>query len=413
MNKLGILSTAGILALSLTLCSCDELNIIQKSNSTESSGYNNQNATSSTTSSSGSTNSDLNDEEDAVYSDPSYTITSSSNASPSTDITTTVEEVYDSVVAITATSTSSVGAGSGVLFASDPSLNLSYIVTCFHVIDDASIFSVTLSDNTSYTAQLVGGYEDLDIAVLSIEKTGLTYAAFYDDSDNLKLGSGVVCIGNPLGTLPGSVSSGIISYVKRTVQTDTYTKRELIQTDVAINSGNSGGGLFNTKGVLIGIVNAKYSSSGIEGLGFAIPINQVKDSIEHLMSTAKYNETTKTWSQGYYEGDYEFGFTISDGYYNYGYRYQSVSYISEVSSNTTGTGYNLLNAQDIISSIKIVYKDESKSSTEITTFSSSSDLNKFLYGANLSIGDTIIFTVTRKNSTITVEVPVVQYVYSI
>ena len=91
----------------------------------------------------------------------------------------------------------------------------------------------------------------------------------------MRLGASVICIGNPLGTLPGSVSTGVISYPNREVQVDDYHTMELIQTDVAINSGNSGGGLFNAAGALIGIVNAKYSSSGIEGLGFAIPANQV------------------------------------------------------------------------------------------------------------------------------------------
>ncbi|MBO5541931.1 MAG: trypsin-like peptidase domain-containing protein, partial [Acholeplasmatales bacterium] len=127
-----------------------------------------------------------------------------------------------------------------------------------------------------------------------------------------------MCIGNPLGTLPGSVSRGVVSYNNRVVKVDSYKSQTLIQTDVAINSGNSGGGLFNTAGALIGIVSAKYSSTGIEGLGFAIPSNTVKDVVTKLMSTAKYDTANKVWKTGYYEGNYEFGFTISLGTYSTG-----------------------------------------------------------------------------------------------
>lgn len=406
MNKM--IMPLGLLLSSLALVSCnnDSLDIIEKSSSLA--NLANQ------TSVSGNNSSSNPSESVGSQTSPNYTISDNLEASPETDITETVDKVYDSVVAITATSTSQVSAGSGVLFASDPSLGLSYIVTCFHVIDDASLFSVTLSDGSNYDAKLVGGYEDLDIAVMSIEETnGLTYAPFFDDSDKLKLGSGVVCIGNPLGTLPGSVSTGIISYVNREVKIDNYNSRTLIQTDVAINSGNSGGALFNTKGALIGIVNAKYSSSGIEGLGFAIPINQVKYSIDNLLSTAKYDVDNKEWQTGYVIGDISFGFEISDGYYHSGFQAKRVSYISGVSNNTTGTGSSELQYQDIITSISINYKDTNKTNITITTFSLSSDLLSFLYEANLEIGDKIIFNLIRNNSEIQVEVPVIQYIYSI
>ncbi len=406
MNKM--ILPVGLLATTLALVSCnnDNLDIIEKSSSLA-------NLSNQTTTSNPNGGTNLNTPIGSQTS-PNYTISDNKEPSPETDITETVDKVYDSVVAITATSTSQVSSGSGVLFASDSSLGLSYIVTCFHVIDDASLFSITLSNGSIYDAKLVGGYEDLDIAVMSIEKNdGLTYAPFYDDSDNLKLGSGVVCIGNPLGTLPGSVSTGIISYVNREIKTDNYNKRTLIQTDVAINSGNSGGALFNTKGALIGIVNAKYSSSGIEGLGFAIPINQVKYSIDNLLSTAKYDETNKTWTTGYVEGDFSFGFDILDGYYHSGFQSKRVCYISEISTNTTGTGSSELKYQDIITSIAINYKDTLKTSIDITTFSSSSDLLSFLYEANLEVGDTIVFNLIRNNSEIKVEVPVIQYIYSI
>lgn len=348
------------------------------------------------------------------YKEPSFSIDETESCSPETAVTETVDAIYDSVVAITATSASSIGAGSGVLFASDSSLGLSYIVTCFHVIDNASVFSVTLSDGSIYDAKLVGGYEDYDIAVMSIEETdGLTYAPFFNDSDKLRLGSEVVCIGNPLGTLPGSVSTGIVSYVNREINVDNYTKRTLIQTDVAINSGNSGGGLFNTKGALIGIVNAKYSSTGIEGLGFAIPINQVKEAVFALLDTAKYDINNKDWETGYVLNDYEFGFTISEGYYHSGFQSKKVCYISSVSNNETATGSNELQYQDIISSITIDFKDDNKTDINITTFSSSSDLYSFLYAYPLSLGDMLEFEIIRNNTTMTVSVPVIQFRYYI
>lgn len=404
-----IIGLLGVMASGLALVGCGN-NLDSIDNTSSNSGLINQGSSIEGDNQipTGTTN------ENAEYMVPSYEIDETNETSPETDVTNTVDAIYDSVVAITATSASAIGAGSGVLFSSDSSLGLSYIVTCFHVIDNASVFSVTLSDGSIYDAKLVGGYEDYDIAVMSIEETNnLTYAPFFDDSDKLKLGSEVVCIGNPLGTLPGSVSTGIVSYVNREINVDNYTKRTLIQTDVAINSGNSGGGLFNTKGALIGIVNAKYSSTGIEGLGFAIPINQVKDAVFSLLDTAKYDINNKKWETGYVLNDYEFGFTISEGYYHSGFQSKKVCYISSLSNNETATGANELQYQDIISSITIDFKDKNKTDINITTFSSSSDLYSFLYAYPLSLGDVVEFEIIRNNNSMTVAVPVIQYRYYI
>ncbi|MCR5231270.1 MAG: trypsin-like peptidase domain-containing protein [Acholeplasmatales bacterium] len=360
---------------------------------------------------------DTNTKDKTLLYDPLYKATTASlsisdTGSVKTSVEETVEIVYDSVVSISATSTSSQSAGSGVLVAEDSELGLSYLVTCFHVIEDSSIFEVTLSDGTSYEASLVGGYSDLDLAVLSIEKTDLCYASLYANSDELKLGSSVVCIGNPLGTLPGSVSSGVVSYVNRVVQVDTYSYRTLIQTDVAINSGNSGGGLFNTSGALIGIVNAKYSQTGIEGLGFAIPSNDVVKTIEELLKNAKYDVNNKVWQEGYIEGDYEFGFTISLGYYSSGFgRRTAVYYVSSVNSLDLYTG-NELQAEDIIESIKVDYADSSKTD-ETYIIDVNEDPNLWLYSLDLSLEDTLVFTVIRGNSQIDVSVSVDQFIYSI
>ena len=352
---------------------------------------------------------------DPVYETTTASVSLVSDVSSTTSVEETVEKVYDSVVSITASSVSQASAGSGVLFAEDLDLGLSYLVTCFHVIEDASQFEITMSDGTVYSAELVGGYEDMDLAILSIEKTDLCYASLFSDSDTLKLGSSVVAIGNPLGTLPGSVSAGVISYVNRKVQTDTYSYRTLLQTDVAINSGNSGGGLFNTSGALIGIVNAKYAQTGVEGLGFAIPSNDVIDTINSILATAKYDTMNKVWCEGYVEGDYEYGFTITLGYYSSGMGWNQsrtyVYYVSSVLSGNTYTGSELKES-DILKEIKVDYSDSSKE--DITyTVSTSEDVNEWLYSLDLSLDDTLYFTVTRSNQTKTIEVDVVQFIYSI
>ena len=349
------------------------------------------------------------------------------NETKTNSIEDTVAEIYESVVSITAKSVSATSAGSGVLFSYDTDLGLSYIVTCFHVIEDATSFSVTISDYNddevnlnagTYEAKLVGGYEDNDLAVLSIEKTGLSYAKIFEDSDKLRLGSDVICIGNPLGTLPGSVSKGVVSFVNRELAKDNYQTIEVIQTDVAINSGNSGGGLFNSSGALIGIVNAKYASSSIEGLGFAIPSNSVKNAIESILLTAEYDVNNKVWNTGYVVGDFEFGFTISIGSTSTGSgffrQYNYVLYVSSVATKDAYSGTNL-KTNTVISSITVNYKDTSKNSVTYVvpaTISSTSNIEatKFLYDANLAIGDTVTFTYSD-NSTVSFDI--VQFKYSI
>ena len=162
-------------------------------------------------------------------------------------------------------------AGSGVII--DPN---GYIITNNHVVEGATKITVKTYDGTEYDAELIGTDEKTDIAVIKVDASGLS-AAKIGDSDTLQVGDTAVVIGNPLGTLGGTVTSGIISATNRDMVINNQSMN-LIQTNAAINNGNSGGGLFNDKGELVGIVNAKDSgltSSGavIEGLGFAIPIN--------------------------------------------------------------------------------------------------------------------------------------------
>jgi len=168
------------------------------------------------------------------------------------------------------------GSGSGIVLTSD-----GYIITCKHVVDGAETIKVILNDDTEYEATLIGSDARSDLAVLKIEAVGLTPATL-GDSDMLTVGEEVIAIGNPLGELRGTATSGIVSALSRDVMVGSVDM-SLIQTDAAISPGNSGGGLFNSSGSLIGIVNAKASSSNAEGLGFAIPVSSVRTIISNLI----------------------------------------------------------------------------------------------------------------------------------
>ena len=196
-----------------------------------------------------------------------------------------VAAVKDSVVEITTTvesnrGTMTAGAGSGVIIHAD-----GIVVTNNHVIADCDNIYVRLTNGDTYEATLRGTDEEGDIAILKITPQAnkpLTVAKL-GHSGSLALGEEVIAIGNPLGQLGGTVTNGIISATAREVSVEGVTMT-LLQTNAAINSGNSGGGLFNMAGELIGVVNAKYSASGVEGLGFAIPIDSAYSrSIKDLM----------------------------------------------------------------------------------------------------------------------------------
>ena len=172
------------------------------------------------------------------------------------------------------------GAGSGVIISDD-----GYILTCAHVVDGASNVTVTVGD-TDYTATVVGSDTASDVAVLKIDAEGLT-PAVVGDSDALAVGEHVVAVGNPLGNLSGTVTDGIISALNRDVSIQSndgsVLNLTLIQTNASISPGNSGGGLFNMAGELVGVVNAKSEDSGAEGLGFAIPINTAISIAQDLL----------------------------------------------------------------------------------------------------------------------------------
>lgn len=184
-------------------------------------------------------------------------------------------------------------AGSGVIISTD-----GYIVTNNHVIEDAQNITVRLSDGESHPAKLIGSDAKTDLAVIKIEAQNLK-AAPMGSSSSLTVGDEAVAIGNPLGELGGTVTNGIISALDREISLGNETMT-LLQTNAAINHGNSGGGLFNNKGELIGIVVAKSSGNGIEGLGFAIPIDSAKNVINDLIDT------------GYVTGRGELGISVID-----------------------------------------------------------------------------------------------------
>ena len=171
------------------------------------------------------------------------------------------------------------GAGSGVIISSD-----GYILTCAHVVSGASNITVSIGDK-DYPATLVGEDTTSDIAVVKVDATGLTPATV-GNSDSLKVGESVMAVGNPLGELGGTVTSGIVSALNRSVSiqgSSSVNTMSLIQMDASVSPGNSGGGLFNMNGELVGIVNAKSSDSDAEGLGFAIPVNDAVKVAQELL----------------------------------------------------------------------------------------------------------------------------------
>ena len=193
--------------------------------------------------------------------------------------------------------TTSAASGSGFVISDD-----GYILTNYHVIEGSNAITVAMFDGTTYDAKLMGYDASNDIAVLKVEAEGLEPVVL-GDSDNMNVGDSVVAIGNPLGELTFSLTSGAVSAMDREVTLSGNVTMDLIQTDCAINSGNSGGALFNMYGEVIGITNAKYSSStgeaSIDNIGFAIPINDILPIVESIIE------------KGYIAKPY-IGVTISD-----------------------------------------------------------------------------------------------------
>lgn len=273
------------------------------------------------------------------------------------------------------------GAGSGVIISED-----GYIITNHHVIEGANSVTVTLRDgNTSYTAAVIGSDSDNDIALLKVDAKGLTPATF-GDSSKLAVGDYVVAIGNPLGELGGTVTDGIISALARDVTIEDQNMT-LLQTNAQISPGNSGGGLFNANGELIGIVNAKDSATEVEGIAFAIPINNVLDIIDDLKS------------YGYVTGKIDLGMqltdiTSKDTAFYYGVN-QTGCYVLSVTrgSNAETAGFT---TGDLITKVNG------------TSVSTSADVEKAL--ENSKVGDNVKFTVYRNGTTKDLSLILAEYV---
>ncbi len=300
---------------------------------------------------------------------------------------TVVQKVYSSVVEITTSSVNTSmfmpqqvlsGAGSGVIITTD-----GYIVTNHHVVDGASAIEVALANGETHQAKLVASDAKTDLAVIKIEASNLN-AATFGDSSQLVVGQTVLAIGNPLGSLGGTVTEGIISALDReiTIEKESMT---LLQISAAVNPGNSGGGLFDEQGNLIGIVNAKVStdSSGdpIEGLGFAIPANLAREVSGELMD------------HGYVSGRVALGVTlihISDERTAMMYRVSKTGiYILQVESNSNASNAGLRSGDYLVSI----------NDTQIT---STKDVENIL--EDISPGDTLRITIERGGQEKTVEV---------
>lgn len=168
------------------------------------------------------------------------------------------------------------GSGSGIIYSED-----GYIITNYHVIEDATSVMITLSNDEEYDARIIGSDASSDLAVLKVEAENLP-AADFGDSSALQIGELVVAIGNPLG-YENTVTDGIVSGLNRQL-TDYIDSATLIQTNATINSGNSGGALANSRGEVIGINSAKLVASNAEGMGFALSINEVQPIVEEIIS---------------------------------------------------------------------------------------------------------------------------------
>lgn len=319
----------------------------------------------------------------------SGTTTTASSTSKANSTSEIVKKTADSVVEI---STESVvtgsfaqqyvqqGAGSGVIISQD-----GYILTNNHVINGANSVKVRLRDSTEYDATIIGSDSDNDIALLKVNATGLSPATF-GDSNSLAVGDYVVAIGNPLGELGGTVTDGIISALARKVTIED-TQMTLLQTNAQVNPGNSGGGLFNANGEFVGIVNAKQSATEVEGIAFAIPINNVLDILSDLKE------------YGYVTGKVDLGIDFTDitsdetAFY-YGVN-QTGCYVLSVDSGSNAEKAGVTRG-DLVTKVND------------TDVSSSSDITAALEKAE--VGDTVTFTVSRRGTSKTISFVLEEYI---
>lgn len=285
------------------------------------------------------------------------------------------------------------GGGSGIIISTD-----GYILTNNHVISGAQNIKVRLHDGTEYDAEVIGSDSKTDVGVIKIDAKNLKPVTI-GDSSKLSVGDTAVVIGNPLGKLGGTVTDGIISAVEREMNIEGK-KMNLIQTNAAINPGNSGGGLFNSNGELVGIVVAKSSGLDVEGLGFAIPINDVTSIINDILqlgyvsgrpylgvnlADSKQTERSST------------GNSIFDYFYGNGGTITTTSYGAYVKSVIKGSAAEEAGIQ----------ADDQIISIDEEMCNSSSDVSRII--AEHKIGDKVKVVVVRNNKMITLTATLKEY----
>ena len=315
-------------------------------------------------------------------------------------ISSIVDNCADSVVEITIETTNSFysyqytaeGNGSGVIISQD-----GYILTNNHVIEDAEKINVTLRNGKEYTAKLIGRDSKTDTAIIKIDAKGLKHAIL-GDSDNLKVGDLAVVIGNPLGKLGGTVTSGIISALEREITIDKK-KMNLIQTDAGVNPGNSGGGLFNDNGELVGIVTAKSSGIDVENLGFAIPVNDIKSVVNDLVENG-YASNRAFLGVSLKDTAYA---TNNNPYDSFGYgslfsmlysQMQYGAYVDEVYEGSPADKGGIQSGDIIVSVDGNVVTTSSEVTAEITSH---------------EVGDEVEIGIIRNNRTKTIKVKLTEY----
>ena len=280
--------------------------------------------------------------------------------------------------------TTSAASGSGFILSDD-----GYIITNHHVIDDSDSITVSLYDGTTYDAELIGYDESNDIAVLKVDAQNLP-PVILGDSDNSNVGDSVVAIGNPLGELTFSLTSGAISAMDRQITMSSGVTMNLLQTDCAINSGNSGGALFNLYGEVIGITNAKYSSSSnseasIDNIGFAIPMNEVRGIITSIIE------------EGYISKPY-IGVSVADvSSETQSYGLPKGAAVRNIAENSPAQESGL-QVNDIITQVNG------------TVISGRNDLVRIV--GNSTVGDTLILSVYRQGKTLELTITVGEQIRS-
>lgn len=302
----------------------------------------------------------------------------------------TASELYeknvDSVVFVEANYPRGKSTGSGFVIDSENG----YILTNYHVVEGSEDIAVTFSNSDSYTATLLGGDTINDVAVLKVSAKDLKNVTI-GNSDNIKTGDSVLVIGNPLGDLTFTLTKGIVSATDRSINTGEHNI-DTFQTDAAINSGNSGGPAFDETGAVIGITSAKYAATGVEGIGFCIPINDAMEIAKDLVN------------HGYVTGRPNFGITVSD---STGYEYSTDEWgrrvivqtmpgarIEEVGKGSCADKAGL-KAGDIVTKL-----DDTKIETA----------NDLINAKNKhKAGDTVTLEVYRKGEKVTIEVVLDEY----